>query len=349
MPPPRAIKPPARGKKKAKKQHLKLADKAGRKPPNTRKQRERNSQGQGAAWTPLTQPGGTPRALEQGVSASSGDSHSPTAQPRSWQGGRAACPSLPCRAERAGRAGLGSWTAGLVHGLWAVHTNGARSERLELCLPRRGSLTSLFLSEKCNHFLTWALGERRAALRPPCPCACGPGRSSTAARGRAPAPGCSRQLGGMWGTRPGCSREGHSQESRREGSPPSPPGSGSVAHPRPPMRFGGLGTPRCLCWLPPGNSRAWSPPGARRPSASPPTAGEIRRTSQSLDPAALGSSCCWFLHPTEPGGTRSQAGCGHRACVPTHQTSSPLVLSPPASEQLIFIPFPPGCTHPFPL
>lgn len=35
--------------------------------------------------------------------------------------------------------------------------------------PRRGSSTSLFLSEKCNHFLTWALGERRAALQPPCP------------------------------------------------------------------------------------------------------------------------------------------------------------------------------------
>lgn len=37
-------------------------------------------------------------------------------------------------------------------------------------LPRGGSPTSLFLSEKRNHFLTWALGERGAARRPPCPC-----------------------------------------------------------------------------------------------------------------------------------------------------------------------------------
>lgn len=148
-------------------------------------------------------------------------------------------------------------------------------------------------------------------------------------------------FGGTWATRPGCSREGHSQGNRGEGSSPSPLGSGSVAHPRPPMRFGGMGTPRCLCWPPPGNSRAWSPPGAKHRSASPPTAGEIRRTPRSPDPAALVSSCCWFLHPTEPGGPQPQAGCGHHRCVPTHQTSTPLVLSPPASEQLIFIPFPP--------
>lgn len=114
--------------------------------------------------------------------------------------------------------------------------------------------------------------------------------------------------GEVWAARPGCSRQGYSRENRREGAPPSLSGSGSVVHPRPPMRFGGTGTRRCLCWPPPGNSRAWSPPGARTPSASPPTAGESRRTPRSRDPAGPGSSCCSFLHPTEPSGTQSRAG-----------------------------------------
>lgn len=130
-----------------------------------------------------------------------------------------------------------------------------------------------------------------------------------------------------------------------EGSPSSPLAAGVLFTPGSRCVSEGWGLPRCQCWPSPGNSRAWSPPGARRPSASPPTAGEIRRTPRSLDPAALGSSCCWFLHPTEPSGPQSQAGCGHHACVPTHQTSIPLALSPPTSERLIFIPFPPGCTH----
>lgn len=158
-------------------------------------------------------------------------------------GGRAACPSLPCWAARAGRAGLSSWTAGLVHGLWAVDTNGARSERRELCLPCRGSPTSLFLSAKCNHFLTWALGEREAALRPPCPCASGPGRSSIAARGRAPGPGMLPAARWDVGNSPWV-LQGRTHPGEQNGRIPVVSlGSGSLVHPRVPMRFGGMGTP----------------------------------------------------------------------------------------------------------
>lgn len=77
-------------------------------------------------------------------------------------------------------------------------------------LPRRGRSTSLFLSEKCNHFLTWALGERKAARRPPCPClpVCLRAKASPPWPhvDKPPVPGCSRQLprsGGMQATRPG--------------------------------------------------------------------------------------------------------------------------------------------------
>lgn len=61
-------------------------------------------------------------------------------------------------------------------------------------LPRRGSSTSLFLSEKCNHFLTWALGERRAARQPPCP------RVLQAAG--LPAPGSTSKAGPIRGAAP---------------------------------------------------------------------------------------------------------------------------------------------------
>lgn len=151
-------------------------------------------------------------------------------------------------------------------------------------------------------------GSARQLCGRPAPVPAGQAAPAPPHVGRGPGPGMLPALGETWTARPGCSREGYSQENRREGSPPSLSGSESVVHPRPPMRFGGMGTSRCLCWPSPGNSRAWSPPGARHPWASPPTAGEIRRTPRSLDPAVLGSSCCSFLHPTEPSGTQCQAG-----------------------------------------
>lgn len=152
----------------------------------------------------------------------------PGTNPAPRRSSRAASPLLTLLGS-AGRAS--SWTL------------GSRHERLgasggSCWLPRRGSPTSLFLSEKCNHFLTWALGERKAARRPPCPCLPASQASPPSPHvDGPPALGCSRQpplLGGMRATLP----PGWDAAERAEGGIPilsvwqqeghSPPGAPCV-------------------------------------------------------------------------------------------------------------------------
>lgn len=186
--------------------------------------------------------GGSPPPPKQGVSTRRGDGHSPHGtDPAPRWCGRAASPLLTLlgSAGRAGRAS--SWTLGSRHERQPGASGGS------CWLPRGGSLTSLFLSEKCNHFLTWALGECKAARRPPCPClpACLPASQASPPSPHVdgpPAPGCSRQpplLGGMRVTRPGCTREGCGQESGGEGAPSSPSGCRRVVRPPVPDAFRG--------------------------------------------------------------------------------------------------------------
>lgn len=64
-----------------------------------------------------------------------------------------------------------------------------------------------------------------------------------------------------------------------------------------------------------------------------------RRAWIRPSPAAAAAPSCIPRSPVGPSPRLA-------ACIPTHQTFSPLALSAPASEKLIFIPFLPGCTHP---
>lgn len=146
---------------------LKLAAKAGEKKTNPKRNKSKTYKQRGNTCTPpkpQSSPSqGFPASLEQGVSTGRGDGHSPPRgqTPVPHQGGRAASPLLTLLGS-AGRAS--SWTLGSRHERQPGASGGS------CWLPRGGSPTSLFLSEKCNHFLTWALGERKAARRPPCPC-----------------------------------------------------------------------------------------------------------------------------------------------------------------------------------
>lgn len=183
----------------------------------------------------------------------------------------------------------------------------------------------------------WGERSSSAAALPLC---LRPGRSGTAARGGSrarDAPGPRRGVGS-----PPWALQGRTEPAEQKGRIPA-----------------GSRWQRVL--LTPGPdefSEGWALPGAAPhqgtavPGAHP---GEHRLPRPGRAAGARGAG----IRP--PSAAAAAGSASHRArrdpvpgwlcspCLcPTQQTSSPLRLSPPASEQLIFIPFPSGRTHGFP-
>lgn len=286
---------------------------------------------------------GVPASLEQGVSSRTADGHGPPAQTRLLAGAAELPPrSLPCWAAQ----------AELVHGLWAVDTNGSERAAGAAGCPAEAARLPFSSLRNATTSLRGRWGSAKQLGGRPAP-AClraRPLRHRHTWTGHRPrdAPGSPRcwvgcgQLSHRGGMQPG---------EQREGSPSSHSSSRRVARPLVPHVFRGMdaaGGSCRRCWPTAGDSRGWSPPGVRNASASPPTSRQVRSSAGPRGAwiPLLSSSCCRFLHPTEPSGTQAQAGCSHSAARPQMPRGYPHLPAPrpsifnPASEQLIFTPFP---------
>lgn len=314
-------------------------------------QRQQNQQ---AARRRLRPPR-TPKQPRPGVPClpSRGDGHSPPPwdKPELLVGLAELPPRLLTLLGSAGRASrASSWTLGSRHERqprsWAVGAAGCPAEavRLPFSSPRNAttSLRGRWGSAK-------QLGGRPA---PACLFACEPrplrhGRTWTSHQSR-DAPGNSRGPVGCRRLVPGTPREGCSRESWKEGlSQSSPSGSGRVAHPQVSDVFRkGMDAARRSCLPAAGDSCGGSPPRARRASASPPTAGEIRSSAgphgARIRPLLPVPASHWAQWDPSPGRLRSQL-CSpqHAMCVPPPTSHAPLwVFSPCCFRTTHFYPFP---------